>query len=92
MKHAGVRFHGIIIYHLHLNTFGRSSTLIALHCCDSPQHLMLRPRVQTWNHLNSSADFPFTVNSPPNYRSPVTDEIRASIKSHYSYSNIFSIF
>jgi len=40
--------------------YGRSFTLIALHCCDSPQHLMLRPREQTWNHLNSSADSPFT--------------------------------
>lgn len=43
-------------------------TLIALHRCDSSQHILLRPRKYTWDHIFPSAVSPFPDDSFPRHR------------------------
>lgn len=43
-------------------------TLIALHRCDSSQHILPRPRKYTWDHIFPSAVSPFPDDSFPRHR------------------------
>ena len=43
-------------------------TLIALHRCDSSQHILLRPRKYTWDHIFPSAVSPCPDDSFPRHR------------------------
>ena len=66
-------------------------TLIALHRCDSSQHILPRPRKCTWDITFSSAVSPFHVRQLPKLSPIITDESRTSIKQIlYSHSTFLS--
>lgn len=66
-------------------------TLIALHRCDSSQHILPRPRKCTWDITFSSAVSPFMSGQLPKLSPVITDESRTSIKQIlYSHSIFLS--
>ena len=66
------------------------TTLIALHCCDSPQHLLPASQRSYPGGHNPFGGFPFHPQQLPTLLFRNTDEIRASTKFCYSYSTVLT--